>query len=192
MVGWCLLRVVLLFQFTPPAATGQIVVAFLTGVVRDLLVGAWLTIPLFTWLALMPSKTRAGWSQRLFWSACVLFWFGQFFLLFVEYFFFEEFRSRFNTVAVDYLQYPTEVFVNIWDSYHVGIVLLVCLLLALAWTRAASRFFLRTFEVRASNAPSLRALAALMMLVTRGASYGDVRAPRAQLPRRRMARFDRR
>jgi phosphoglycerol transferase MdoB-like AlkP superfamily enzyme len=155
-----------LFQFTPPAGTGQIAVAFLTGIVRDLLVGAWLTIPIFALLALIPASTRARWPHRLFWSACVLFWFGQFFLLFVEYFFFEEFRSRFNTVAVDYLQYPTEVFVNIWDSYHVGIVLLVCLLLALAWTCAASRFFLGPFEVRASNARSVRVLAALVMLVT--------------------------
>jgi len=164
MAGWCLLRLVLLFQFTPPAAPGQIVVAFLTGLIRDLLVGAWLTIPIFALLALIP-RTRARWPHRLFWSACVLFWFGQFFLLFVEYFFFEEFRSRFNTVAVDYLQYPTEVFVNIWDSYHVGVVFLICLLLALAWTWAASRFFVRMFEVRAANNPSVRALAALVMLI---------------------------
>ena len=36
-----------------------------------------------------------------------------------EYFFFEEFDSRFNLVAVDYLIYPTEVFVNLWESYPI-------------------------------------------------------------------------
>ena len=48
-----------------------------------------------------------------------LFWFVQVFLLMAEYYFFDEFRSRFNTVAVDYLLYPHEVFINIWDSYPV-------------------------------------------------------------------------
>jgi len=34
-------------------------------------------------------------------------------------------------VAVDYLLFPQEVFGNIWESYHVGWVLFVCLLLSL-------------------------------------------------------------
>jgi len=59
----------------------------------------------------------------------------------VEYFFFEEFKSRFNTVAVDYLEYPTEVFVNIWDSYHVGLVLVICLLIGIGWTWASRKIF---------------------------------------------------
>jgi phosphoglycerol transferase MdoB-like AlkP superfamily enzyme len=50
------------------------------------------------------------------------------FLLFVEYFFFDEFKSRFNTVAIDYLIYPTEVFVNIYDSYPVVWILLIAVI----------------------------------------------------------------
>ena len=45
----------------------------------------------------------AGWSAFCFASIA-------------EYYFFEEFKSRFNTVAVDYLLFPHEVFVNIWDG----------------------------------------------------------------------------
>ncbi|MEZ4484643.1 MAG: hypothetical protein R2864_08610 [Syntrophotaleaceae bacterium] len=37
---------------------------------------------------------------------------------------FEEFDARFNLVAVDYLIYPTEVLVNIWESYPVVWILL--------------------------------------------------------------------
>ena len=55
------------------------------------------------------------------------FWVVQVFQLAADYFFFEEFRSRFNTVAVDYLIYPHEVFINIWDSYPVAWVLFGCI-----------------------------------------------------------------
>ncbi len=48
-----------------------------------------------------------------------LFTYGAIYLGVVEVFFFDEFNSRFNYVAVDYLLYPHEVFVNIWDSYPV-------------------------------------------------------------------------
>ena len=76
----------------------------------------------------MPDRSwGATWHRVLFLGASVLFAFILIFLLFVEFFFFEEFKSRYNTVAVDYLIYPQEVFVNIWESYHVGIVLIVCL-----------------------------------------------------------------
>ena len=55
--------------------------------------------------------------------------FGLIYLGAVEYFFFDEFNSRFNLVAVEYLIYPHEVFVNIWQSYPVGRVMLVTLAL---------------------------------------------------------------
>jgi len=70
-----------------------------------------------------------------------LFWLVQIFLLSTEYFFFEEFKSRFNTVAVDYLFYPHEVFVNIWDSYPVAKVLIACAVASAAWVFVAGRLF---------------------------------------------------
>ena len=51
------------------------------------------------------------------------------FLLISEAFFFEEFESRFNPVAVDYLIFPHEVFVNVWESYPFLRVLFGCLIL---------------------------------------------------------------
>jgi phosphoglycerol transferase MdoB-like AlkP superfamily enzyme len=55
--------------------------------------------------------------------------FGLIYLGAVEYFFFDEFNSRFNFVAVEYLMYPHEVFVNIWQSYPVARVLLATVVL---------------------------------------------------------------
>ena len=49
-------------------------------------------------------------------------------------------------MAVDYLIYPYEVFVNIWESYHVGIIVALCLVLAVAWIFAATRFFNRMWD----------------------------------------------
>lgn len=140
ILSWLVLRGVLFWRFSAPTPAAEAVAAFLDGCWRDALAGLWLTLPVICALLLLPSA-GGRWTRRTFWTGCVVFWFGQTFFLFVEYFFFEEFRSRFNTVAVDYLQYPTEVFVNIWDSYHVGLVLCICLVPALAWAAIAARFF---------------------------------------------------
>lgn len=53
----------------------------------------------------------------------------------VEYFFFEEFESRFNHIALDYVRHPTEVIGNIWESYNVPTVVSAALLVGglLAW-----------------------------------------------------------
>lgn len=138
---WLTLRLVFLFQFSPPTPSGAQIRALVAGFLRDVPVAIWFTLPLFCCLTLFPPRASAGWTRSLFAIACVVFWFGQVFLCFVEYFFFEEFKSRFNTVAVDYLEYPTEVFVNIWASYHVGAVLAASLVLALVWVRTMERIF---------------------------------------------------
>ena len=144
LASWLILRLTVLFRFGAPALFPSVAAAFLDGLWRDTLAGIWLTLPLISALAFV--RSWGAWTRRAFWIFCAVFGFGQTFLLFVEYFFFEEFRSRFNTVAVDYLQYPTEVFINIWDSYHVGIVLCFCLLCALAWIAAAAKSFAPMFN----------------------------------------------
>ncbi len=42
----------------------------------------------------------------------------------IEYFFFEEFNSRYNHIALDYVLYPSEVATNIWESYPVVVFVL--------------------------------------------------------------------
>ena len=143
LVLWLVLRTVLFFQFMPADTTpAQTAAVFGTGFYRDILVALLLTLPLFAWFLILPEgKFGSPWHRRLFFGLGFLFWFVTVFLLFVEYFFFEEFRSRFNTVAVDYLIYPQEVFVNIWESYHVGVVVAVCLAIASIWLLATRKLF---------------------------------------------------
>ncbi|MCC7464411.1 MAG: LTA synthase family protein [Gammaproteobacteria bacterium] len=61
-----------------------------------------------------------------------LLFFGLGFLMVVEYFFFQEFDSRFNLIAVDYLLYPTEVVGDIWAAYPVVTVATIVVALSIA------------------------------------------------------------
>jgi len=51
------------------------------------------------------------------------------FSLFAEWFFFEEFQTRFNFIAVDYLIYTDEVIKNIFESYPMGKLIALILLI---------------------------------------------------------------
>jgi len=166
VVAWFILRVVLYSAFKPSGLPATDVLhAFLSGFHRDLFVAIAATLPLLAWFLIIPNHRFAdGWHRIFFTIACFVFCFLQIFLLFVEFFFFEEFKSRFNTVAVDYLIYPKEVFVNIWESYHVGIVILICFVLAVAWLFAASRLFARMWELPISAKARLLTLAVAIAL----------------------------
>lgn len=94
--------------------------AFYKGPAFDLGAAAWLFLPLALLLVLLPEKWR---NRRT----------GRFFTIFFalmpllvglnsigfEFFFWEEFRARYNFIAVDYLVYTHEVVRNIWESYPV-------------------------------------------------------------------------
>lgn len=136
------LRLVLFVSFHPenPTLLRDTVQSFFVGLHRDVFVALLGVLPLLFWFVLMPNRWFGKWWHRFLFTGTTLFyWLLQVYLLFAEYFFFEEFRSRFNTVAVDYLLYPHEVFISIWDSYPVVKVLLSCVTFSLVWTLAARR-----------------------------------------------------
>jgi len=93
----------------------------LLGLGFDLVTCIYLVTPLALYLLLVPQRLFQSRVHRaLVWSAFAALCFGLTYLAAVEYFFFDEFNARFNFVAVEYLIYPHEVFVNIWQSYPVG------------------------------------------------------------------------
>jgi phosphoglycerol transferase MdoB-like AlkP superfamily enzyme len=144
VAAWSGLRLVLFLCFRPPTPTqwGDVIETFLIGLQRDALVALLWSLPVLVWLLAMPERVlRLAWPRKIFWGGVMLFGLAQVFLLFTEFFFFEEFKSRFNTVAVDYLLYPHEVFINIWNSYPVLWVLLACVALAGSWVWLAHRKF---------------------------------------------------
>src|SRR5436190_13043406 len=149
LIGWTVLRLVFFLAFARVSAAplSDVFRAFLSGFHRDLFMALVETIPLLLWFMIMPERWFRTRSHRVvFWPACFIFCFAQIFLLFIEFFFFEEFKSRFNTFAVDYLLYPKEVFVNIWESYHLLVFLGICLVVSVGWLLAARRVFRQIWE----------------------------------------------
>jgi len=165
--AWFLLRIGLFAAFRPAGAPfGDQILAFLDGFLRDGFAALAEVIPLLAWMFILPDRWfRARWHRIFFWSASFVFAFLQIFLLFVEFFFFDEFKSRFNTVAVDYLLYPYEVFVNIWESYHVGLILAGCALLSLGWVLVARWLFAGMWDRPFTAKSRLARLAAAILLI---------------------------
>jgi phosphoglycerol transferase MdoB-like AlkP superfamily enzyme len=143
---------------------------FAVGAGYDFITCVYLAAPFALYLWLLPSRLYRSRAHALLLRAgLALSAFGLIYLGAVEYFFFDEFNARFNFVAVEYLIYPHEVFVNIWESYPVGRVVVAAALLALALTwlsRAAVRDALDAREsLRARTVP---AAAVVLFLATTG------------------------
>ena len=137
------LRLILFSAFKTdlPVSLGAALQTFGIGLYRDFFVALAFSIPLLLWLLFVPNPWFGKtWHRALLIFCFFLFWTIQSFSFMAEFFFFEEFRSRFNTVSVDYIMYPHEVFINIWDSYPVLKVALLCALLGAGWVFAALTF----------------------------------------------------
>jgi phosphoglycerol transferase MdoB-like AlkP superfamily enzyme len=167
LISWTLLRVVLLIAFGHDSfPAGELARIFGVGFYRDILAALTFTIPMLLWFVLVPNIAFSKrWHRVLFSISVFISCFAQLFLLFVEFFFFEEFKSRYNTVAVDYLLFPQEVFVNIWQSYHVGVVVLVSLLLTVGWLFTASRMFTGLWDQPFELRSRLICVAAVLALI---------------------------
>ena len=164
-VASSVLRLVLLIQFgqrhMPAASIAQ---ALLIGAHADLAVALVTTLPLVVWLALIPDRVFARrWHRFLLAAAGFVFWTVQTFLFFTEGYFFEEFKSRFNTVAVDYLLYPTEVFGNIRDSYPLATVFSVCCAISGLWVAVTYLWFQPMLAQPRSRAARFWPLAAALL-----------------------------
>ncbi len=98
------------------------------GLMFDTVAALYLVAPMVIWLALVPDRIA---HSRLHRAPAIVFVFafayGAFLLAVAEWLFWDEFFSRFNFIAVDYLLYTTEVLGNIRQSYPVGLILLALL-----------------------------------------------------------------
>src|SRR5262249_34108133 len=121
---------------------GGALAIFLTGFHQDFFVALGMTLPLWFWVIIFPGRWFGKWPHRLvFTFGFFIFWAVEVFLLFVEFYFFDEFKSRFNTVAVDYLTAPNEVAGNIWESYPVVLIISICVAISIVWLVVAMIYF---------------------------------------------------
>lgn len=122
-----LTRVVLLvFEGDADVYTSLFTLAkiFSIGLIYDMGALSWLLIP-FALVALFCSNSRRGRNIHKWLSTLLFAGFAgnAVFQVVSEFLFWNEFSSRFNFIAVDYLVYTREVFGNIWQSYPMEIIL---------------------------------------------------------------------
>lgn len=102
------------------------------GLFYDLVNASYFIIPLVLYLWLMPHRWFVTRGQRIIvYGLFFLFTFGLIFNASSEWFFWDEFNTRYNFIAVDYLVYTTEVVGNIRQSYPIELIVIAEILLAL-------------------------------------------------------------
>lgn len=141
LAGWyvalgLLTRLVLWFCY---GRSGQVAATSLAwivpgGLFNDTIQSLYLLMPFAIFLWLLPDRWyRSRVVSGLVLGGAGLWMFGMLFVAAIEYFFFDEFDSRFNLVSVDYLMYPTEVAGDIWAEYPVVPLLIATLVLSVVF-----------------------------------------------------------
>jgi phosphoglycerol transferase MdoB-like AlkP superfamily enzyme len=126
-------RTVLLVKSLPNLDLSPLLLAKIygMGLFFDCVTFSYILIPFSILLILSPDRLHNSgfgrWAKQIF---LFLYIFAMLFNGVAEYTFFDEFATRFNFIAVDYLIYTTEVIRNIRESYPV--TLIVCSLLVIS------------------------------------------------------------
>ncbi len=95
-----------------------IIRTLLTGLFYDIGTISYVLIPSLLYYFIVPNKWIGSWLDKtLVWFFTSLIIFILVFTFFAEITFWDEFKTRFNFIAVDYLIYTHEVVANIQESY---------------------------------------------------------------------------
>ncbi len=104
----------------------SLVAAFGWGLIYDLAAAGFAALPLVILLAALPENWgERTWQRAVTHAAGGLLLAGLIFGALAEGAFWDEFGTRFNFIAVDYLVYTTEVTANIRESYNLPVIGLV-------------------------------------------------------------------
>jgi phosphoglycerol transferase MdoB-like AlkP superfamily enzyme len=137
-----------------------VVKSFATGMVFDVAVFAYFLIPVALYFLCLPSRLHGGKADKIMTGG--FYFILMYIVLFTavsETIFWEEFSTRFNFIAVDYLVYTHEVIGNIWESYPI--------VWLLAGIGAVSFLLMRlTAKFGAHPVPRLRTRAATLAAAT--------------------------
>ena len=150
-----LLRLVMLVAFADRSALDVFSLTRIlwVGLRFDLLVALCFVLWQAVHLAVVPASRRMRGLSRV-WLEFELLFVALFFplLCVIELMFFDEFQSRLNYIAFEYLVYPSEVCCNIWQSYAVVPVLGFVIAIGGSAYFLARQPLLRLFAENATNA----------------------------------------
>lgn len=152
-----------------PHTPGLLLQIFTAGLGFDLITFCYFALPMVVLLALLPNRWIDRRPGRTVVAALGFVLLAvMLFVALAEWTFWEEFQSRFNFIAVDYLVYTTEVLGNIRESYPVVPLLLgvATLTVALFWTTARWRRAGRSAVSRGMRAGVLLGWIGLCALAT--------------------------
>jgi len=139
---------------------------FPAGAIADAVQALYLLAPFALFLALLSDRWRASRAVNVGIVVGAFLWmFGLTFVAVAEYFFFEEFDSRFNLVSVDYLMYPTEVVGDIRSEYPLFTVLALGTVVAAIMVLILRKQLRTGAALPVARAGRLRALGAYVALV---------------------------
>jgi len=149
-----------------PAHITSWVYLFAVGLAYDFVAFVYFAWPLVLFLWLAPSRFYASRPSR---AVLALLAFALLYILMfvaaAEWLFWDEFATRFNFIAVDYLVYSREVIGNIRASYPVGKLLLLLAAVAAAIVYATRRGWLPRPQGARGRTRSLVTLAWLVLTV---------------------------
>ncbi|MCK9492095.1 MAG: sulfatase-like hydrolase/transferase [Sulfurimonas sp.] len=104
----------------------EILKIYLIGAFYDFVSVSYLTVPFVIYLIFLPKRFfNHALNRYITYVFTFIIIFGAVFLVFSEWFFWNEFSVRFNFIAVDYLVYTKEVIGNIKESYPMGILIII-------------------------------------------------------------------
>ncbi len=153
-------------------SVGNLAGVFLLGCFYDALVGFFWCLPLLIVYVLAPNNKIGRWAMTLLLGLAGLvfipFWL---FTHAAEFVFWNEFSSRFNFIAVDYLMFTREVIGNIQESYN-----LLPVWLGIGFSTLAILLLIRKPLLRNMNgySPRFGRRLALVSVVTLGVMTGFV------------------
>ncbi|MEZ4972595.1 MAG: LTA synthase family protein [Cyclobacteriaceae bacterium] len=136
---------------------------FAVGLGYDVINAGYVIIPLLLFMLVTPSRLyQQTWFVYLRYVTLFLFTFLALFNAVSEYFFWDEFHTRYNFIAVDYLIYTTEVLGNIRESYPIEWILLILAIVSVGMT-----YLLRpaVAQLQASNVWKVRVRYLLVLSV---------------------------
>lgn len=141
---------------------------YLLGFVYDVGVGLFLTTLYSLYLLVLPDRWSASIVNKIItYAALFIILLISFFSFFAELTFWQEFESRFNFIAVDYLIYTYEVINNINESYPLPLLIggVLVMVLLVMWLFVKRRIFKNVFQ-SAITFKSRAAITGILLVIT--------------------------
>ncbi len=144
-----LIRTVLLLKALPfiEISLPLLVREYGVGLFYDCVTFLYFVIPFALYLILIPDKVyTSSYHKVVVYAVSFIVTYVLLFDAVAEYFFFEEFGTRFNFIAIDYLVYTREVVGNIKESYHLTPILILLFVFAGAIVFSLSKHIDRSLK----------------------------------------------